>query len=983
MQRPPAACPLYWAGTLRERIGMRFFLSRNPILSRLFLLLLVPTLVGACQPAASFDPAAFAVDYEKYTLENGLDVVLHVDRSDPIVAVAVTYHVGSARERPGKTGFAHLFEHLLFLNSENLGPGGIDILIDKVGGSMNGSTNRDRTNYYQVVPRDALEKVLWAESDRMGYFINTVTGEVVEKEKQVVKNEKRQSYDNRPGGHTYFVIDRNIYPPAHPYHWQVIGSLKDLDTATLADVREFYHAWYGPNNATLVLSGDFDPAEARPWIEKYFGGIQAGSAPPRTPEVPPVDLNETKRLFHEDKLARVPTLTMSWSTVRKYHADAYPLELLAALLAESKKSPLYSVIVDQEKLAPSVDAYIEGGELAGKFSIWIQSFERVDLNRVDRGIRTALDRFDQEGFTEADLDRVKAVRETAFYDGYHSISSVLGKALVLADYNIFAGSPGYLSEDIRRLLSVTADDVVRVYERYIRDRHFVAASFVPAGEAALALADSVRAEVVEEPIITGREAELPAPPERNVSKTPSSFDRAVEPPFGPAPSLTVPEIWTTTLANGVEGYGIEHTEVPVVRFTIRLRGGLLLDHPSKVGVANLVAQMMTEGTAARTPEELEEAIDALGSSISVSAGRESLTISGSTLRRNYDPTMALVEEILLEPRWDEDEFTRIRQSTINRLRQQSADPNAIAANTFNRLIYGTDHILSNNVLGTTESVESITIEDLRDYYQRYVSPSVASIHVVGDISKDGAMASTAGLAERWEAVEVDFPRYELPDGDVGGRIFLVDVPGASQSVIRVGAMALAETDSDFFPASVMNVRLGGVFVSRLNQVLREQKGYTYGASSRFSGSDLPGPFTVGTGVRSNVTLESVELIRDILAGYSDGFTPDDLETTQSYLIRSNARAFETLRSKISMLEKISALGFPLDYVVERERVVENMTLERVRELARRYVDPARMIFLVVGDARTQLPRLSTAGLGLPVLIDRNARPTEGAGTRAQ
>ena len=965
---------------------MRFFLSRTPILSRLFLLLLVPTLVAACQPAASSDSAAFQVDYEKYTLENGLDVVLHVDRSDPIVAVAVTYHVGSARERPGKTGFAHLFEHLLFLDSENLGPGGIDILIDKVGGSMNGSTNRDRTNYYQVVPRDALEKVLWAESDRMGYFINTVTGEVVEKEKQVVKNEKRQSYDNRPGGHTYFVIDRNIYPPAHPYHWQVIGSLQDLDTATLADVREFYHAWYGPNNATLVVSGDFDPAEARPWIEKYFGEIQAGSTPPRTPEVPPVDLNETKRLFHEDKLARVPTLTMSWPTVRKYHADAYPLELLAALLAESKKSPLYAVIVDQEKLAPSVDAYIEGGELAGKFSIWIQGFEGVDLNRVDRGIRTALDRFDQKGFTEADLDRVKALRETAFYDGYNSIASVLGKAFALAEYNIFAGSPGYLTEDIRRLLSVTADDVVRVYEHYIRDRHFVATSFVPAGEAALALADSVRAEVVEEPIITGREAELAAPaerPERNVAKTPSSFDRSEEPPFGPAPTLTVPEIWTATLANGVEGYGIEHTEVPVVRFTIRLRGGLLLDDPSKVGVANLVAQMMTEGTAARPPEELEEAIDALGSSISVSAGRESLTISGSTLRRNYDPTMALVEEILLEPRWDEDEFTRVRQSTINRLRQQSADPNAIAANTFNRLIYGTENILSNNVLGTTESVESITIADLRDYYQRYVSPSVASIHVVGDISKDGAMASTAGLGERWEAVEVDFPRYELPDGDKGGRIFLVDVPGASQSVIRIGAMALAETDSDFFPASVMNVRLGGVFVSRLNQVLREQKGYTYGASSRFSGSDLPGPFTVRTGVRSNVTLESVELIRDILAGYADGFTPDDLETTQSYLIRSNARAFETLRSKISMLEKISTLGFPLDYVVERERVVENMTLERVRELARRYVDPARMIFLVVGDARTQLPRLSAAGLGLPLLIDRNARPTEGAGTRAQ
>ena len=949
---------------------MRCFLSRRPILSRLFLLLLVPTLVGACRPAASSDPDTFAVDYEKYTLENGLDVVLHIDRSDPIVAVAVTYHVGSARERPGKTGFAHLFEHLLFLDSEHLGPGGIDVLTDKVGGTMNGSTNRDRTNYYQVVPRDALEKVLWAESDRMGYFINTVTREVVEKETQVVKNEKRQSYDNRPGGHTYFVIDRNIYPPTHPYHWQVIGSLEDLDSATLADVREFYNTWYGPQSATLVVSGDFDPTAARAWIEQYFGEIHAGSAPPPTPEVPPVDLSETKRLFHEDKLARVPTLTMSWPTVRTYHADAYPLELLAALLAEGKTSPLYGVIVDEEQLAPSVDAYTEGGELAGKFNIWIEGFERVDLNRVDRAIRTALDRFEQDGFTESDLDRVKAVRETAFYGGYHGIASVLGKALALADYNIFAGSPGYLSEDIRRVLSVASDDVVRVYDRYIRGRHFVATSFVPSGDAALALANSVRAEVVEEPIITGREANLAAPPKRHVAQTPSSFDRSVEPPFGPAPSLTVPDIWTGALENGVAVYGIEHAEVPIVRFTIRLRGGLLLDDPSKVGVAHLVAQMMTEGTAGRTPEELEEAIDALGSSISVSAGRQSLTVSGSTLRRHYDQTMALVEEILLEPRWDDDAFTRIRQRTLNRLRQQSADPNAIAANTFNRLIYGTDHILSNNVLGTTESVESITIEDLRDYYRRYVSPSVASIHVVGDISKDGAIASMAGLGARWEAIEVAFTRYPLPDGDDGGgRIYFVDVPGASQSVIRVGAIALAETDPDFFPASVMNLRLGGVFVSRLNQVLREQKGYTYGASSRFSGSDLPGPFTVGTGVRSNVTLESVELIRDILAGYADGFTPEDLDMTQSYLIRSNALAFETLGSKIGVLEKISSLGLPLDYVVERERVVDNMTLTRVRELARRHVDPARMVFLVVGDAHTQLPRVSAAGLGRPILVD--------------
>ena len=936
-------------------------------------------MMGAWQPAALSAQVSFAVDYEKYTLENGLDVVLHVDRSDPMVAVAVTYHVGSARERPGKTGFAHLFEHLLFLDSEHLGPGGIDVLSNKVGGSMNGSTNRDRTNYYHVIPRDALEKVLWAESDRMGFFINTVTQEVVEKEKQVVKNEKRQSYDNRPGGHTYFVIDRNLYPPSHPYHGQVIGSLADLDTATLVDVREFYDAWYGPNNATLVVAGDFETNQARRWIEQYFGGIPSGPAPPPTPDIPPVDLPETVRRLHEDKLVRVPTLTMSWPTVRTYDQDAYPLELLAALLAEGKGSPLHAVIVEEEALAPSVDAYTEGGELAGKLNIWIEGFEGVDLDRIDRAVQTAFDRFEHSGFTEADVERVKAVRETAFYDGYRSIASVLGKAFALAEYNIFAGSPGFVIEDIRRVLSVTTADVARVYDQYIREQPFVATSFVPTGHAHLALDNSVRAEVVEEPIIQGREAELATRPERTFAKTSSGFDRSVEPPFGVAPSLSVPDIWTDTLENGVEVYGIEQPEVPVVRFTIRLRGGLLLDPLSKVGVSNLVAQMMTEGTVRRTPEELEQAINALGSSIDVSAGRESLTVSGSTLSRNYESTMTLVEEILLEPRWDDDEFVRVKQRTINRLRRQETAPAAVASDAFNHLVYGQGHILSNNVQGTTESVESITVEDLQDYSERYLSPVLASIHVVGDVTKDRVMASVKGLGERWERVEVVIPRYEMPDRDEGGRIYFVDVPQATQSVIRVGAMALAETDPDFFPAQVMNVRLGGVFVSRLNQVLREQKGFTYGASSRFSGSDLRGPFTVGTIVRANVTLESVALIRDILASYADGFTPDDLAATQSYLIRSNARALETLRSKIGMLEKISTLSLPLDYVVKRERVIEGMTMERVRELARRYVDPLRMVVLVVGDAETQLSRLADVGLGQPILIDRSARPTERSG----
>ncbi len=934
----------------------------------LWVLALTGLLGSACRPTPVPVESPFTVDYEKYALDNGLEVVLHIDRSDPIVAVAMTYHVGSARELRGKTGFAHLFEHLLFLESENLGRGGLDILINKVGGTLNGSTSRDRTNYYQVVPKDALEKILWAEADKLGYFINTVTEEVVAKEKQVVKNEKRQSYDNRPYGHTNFVIDKDIYPESHPYNWQVIGSLEDLDGATLTDVRDFYRTWYAPNNATLVVAGDFDTSQAKEWIEKYFGEIASVELPP-TPQVPAVALLEDRFLSHEDNFARVPELTVAWPTVEQYHPDSYPLTVLAALLSEGKRAPFYKFIVEERKLAPRVWIFNRGSELAGRLTLSIRGFAGTDLDRIREAVEASFERFETDGFTDADLDRVQAGRETDFYGG---LSSVLGKAFQMAQYNIFAGSPGYLEEDITRVLAVEREDVLRVYDTYIKGRHFVATSFVPKGQTELAVEGSLLAEVVEEPIITGREEEIVLPEEREIARTPSSFDRAVEPPSGDPAVLPIPDVWTGTLTNGMTVYGIQNSELPLVQFNIRLRGGLLLDDPSRIGVASLMGTMMTEGTAGRTPEELEEAIDLLGASISVSAGRESLTISGNTLRRNYGETLELVEEILLEPRWDEEEFELTRQRTINALEQQGANPNSIAANAYNKLLFGASHILSNNVQGTIASVESITIDDLRAFYERTVSPAVADMHVVGDVSREDVMESLSGIEEHWTKRDVQFQTYELPAPIERSRIFFVDVPDAKQSIIRVGTLALAQTDEDFYPATVMNFRLGGGgFSSQILQTLREEKGYTYGAGSGFSGSNIPGPFTVSTSVRSNVTLESVQLIREILENYSDGFNQSDLEVTTNYLLKSNARAFETLRAKVNMLQNISRFEFPTDYVVEREQIVREMTTDRIKELAGRYVNADRMVYLVVGDARTQLARLAQMGLGQPILINRN------------
>jgi zinc protease len=907
-----------------------------------------------------------SIPFEKYELDNGLDVILHVDRSDPIAAVAMTFHVGSAREVPGKTGFAHLFEHLFFLDSENLGPGGLDRLMTRVGSSTNGSTSRDRTNYYEVVPVDGLEKALWAEADKLGFFINTVTESVVAKEKQVVKNEKRQSNDNAPYGHTSYVIDQALYPEGHPYRWQVVGSLDDLDSAELADVADFHRKWYGPNNATLVVAGDIDVEQTRAWIAHYFDEIPSAEMP-ATPEPPPVQLTEPARLLHEDNYAQLPMLTMAWPTVPLYHPDAYALDLLAELLTNGKSTPFYEVLVKEHAVAPAVSAGNQSSELAGDFSLRVRAFADTDLDRVDTAILEAFARFEAEGVPADELERVKAGYETAFYGG---LSSVLGKAFQLAQYNIFAGDPGYVTEDLDRLLGVTAEDVMRVYRTYLEDRPFVATSFVPKGRPVLALEASRAAEVVEEPIVSGAEAELTSVT-RGEAKTPSAIDRGVEPPYGSSPSLSAPEVWRTTLSNGVQVLGVEDREVPLVQFELRLAGGHLLESPDRIGVANLLAETMTQGTATKTPEELEKAIDLLGASIDVSAGAQSFSISGRTLARNYDRTMALVEEILLEPRFDPEEFDLARQRVRNTLRQRASSPVALAGDVFGTLLYG-DHILATNPLGSLESIDAIDLEALRAYYDHALTPALAAFHVVGAVTDEEVAASLSGIASRWEGEAVELPPPPAWEPARAG-LYFVDVPNASQSVLRIGYLALAETDDAYYPASVMNFRLGGGgFASDLTQVLREQRGYTYGISSGFSGTDVPGPFQISSSVRSNVTLEALETIKSIVEAHGPEFDAEDLDATKSFLLRANARAFESPGAKLGLLADMSRYGFPADYVLQREQVVRDMTIEQVRELADRFLPADRMVWLVVGDARTQRARLAELGLGRVVMLDRDA-----------
>ncbi|MEE9465661.1 MAG: pitrilysin family protein, partial [Candidatus Neomarinimicrobiota bacterium] len=523
------------------------------------------------------------IEFEKYTLDNGLEVVLHEDRSDPIVSVAIMFHVGSNREERGRTGFAHLFEHILFQESENVGQDAFFQNIQRAGGTLNGFTWGDGTAYFEIVPRNALEMVLWMESDRMGYLLSSVTQEAFENQQNVVQNEKRFRVDNVPYGHTEYVIKKALYPEDHPYNWRVIGSFEDLKAASLEDVKNFFLQWYGPNNATLVVAGDYDVVQTKAWIQKYFGDLRSsGTVVDPVPQ--PVTFTETKRLFHEDNFAQSPELNMVFPTAEEYTPDHYALEILDALLSEGKRAPLYKVLVEEQKLAPGAGAEQIGQELTSTFRFTVRAFPEADLSLVEAAIFEALERFEEESFSDRDLDRIKTQIETGFYN---SISSIFIKSLNLAQYNEYNGTPGFINQDLQNYLDVTRTDVMRVYEQYIKDKPYVLTSFVPKDRNDLVAENSERAAVVEESITgaTAARESATAPAEFEAPVNPSSFDRSETPPFGPDPELSLPEVWHAQLGNGMPVIGIVHDELPLVQFSITFRGGQLLDSMDKVGVA--------------------------------------------------------------------------------------------------------------------------------------------------------------------------------------------------------------------------------------------------------------------------------------------------------------------------------------------------------------------------------------------------------------
>ena len=906
---------------------------------------------------------SLSIPVEKFTLANGLTVVLNVDKSDPIAALAVYYHVGSSREVPGKTGFAHLFEHMMFQRSENVPEDTYFKNIQGAGGTLNGSTNQDRTNYYEIIPKNALEMAMWMESDRMGYLTNTVTKKSLANQQNVVQNEKRESVDNAAYGFNQEIIAKNLYPKGHPYSWTVIGEMEDLTGATVKDVKAFHKKFYAPNNATLVISGDINSEEIKALVNKYFGEIPSGTSIEKRGPVP-VTLSSTVRLYHEDNFAKAPQLTMVFPSTERYSKDSYALNFLSDLLAGTKKSPLYSVLVKEKKLTSRVMARNGSQELAGSFMISITANPDVNLTDVEKAVFEGFEKFEKDGFTDEDLIRIKAGYETRFYN---SFASVQGKAFQFAEYTMNTGDPEYYKKDLAAIQSVTIADVKSAYNKYIKGKNFVETSMVPKGQLNLIVEGSKNSGIIEEDVTKAAQVKADTTKEEPIAKTPTKLDRSVKPVIGPDPEVTIPNPWKESLPNGMKVWGIVQNELPLVQYSIIIDGGHMLDKVEKAGVANMVASMMNEGTKNKTPEELEEAIGLLGASIRVNSSNEDISVEVSSMAKNFEKTIALVQEILLEPRWDSEAFDLAKSRIINNLKRNAASPDYLASNTLNKLMFG-DNILATDATGTEASVKTITIDDLKDYYNKYLSPSIARFLIVGDVDMARVKKALTDLNLKWKPKNVVIPEIKVTGPPEKSQIYFVDVPGAKQSVISIGAPSLPRTNPDFYPATVVNYKLGGSFNGIFNLILREDKGFTYGARSNFNGGKNYGSFIATSRVRTNSTLESATIFKEEMEKYRKNIPQEYIDFTKSSLLKNNALRFETLGNLLSMLNTMTSYNLPDDYIKQEEKFIKSLTIEKQLELVNKYIDPSKMYYVVVGDAKTQLDDLEKVGLGKPILV---------------
>ncbi len=880
------------------------------------------------------------IPYQKYKLDNGLTVIVHEDHSDPIVHVDVTYHVGASREEPQRSGFAHFFEHMMFEGSQHVGDKEHFRTVTESGGTLNGSTTEDRTNYFETVPSNMLERMLWLESDRMGFLLQAVTKEKFEVQRATVKNERGQNVENRPYGRYGEVNNAALYPPSHPYSWPVIGYPVDLDAASVDDLKRFFLRWYGPNNATLTVGGDVKSEEVAAMAVKYFGEIPAGPAvSPVTFPAPVIDAD--RYVSYVDQNIRFPALLFTWPTVPLSHPDHVALDALNEIIGVGRKSFLYKKFVLTRKAIES-SGFSPNGELSGTFTLFVLPYPGISLTQFETELRAVITGFGPDSISDEDVQIFKAGQEAHLL---RNLTSVSGKVSQLAYNQTFLGNPNQIQKDLQDIRKLTKADIVRVFNTYIKNKPMIIQSIVP-GNAPTSQAKPDNYTIPAR--LTRQQTAETAPVLRDVK---SAIDRSKKPVPAASPLVTMPVYWEDKLPNGAKVIGTRDAEVPLVTLRLVFAGGRLAEKPVQFGLAQLATQMMDEGTDKHSAEEFEKELQKLGSTISIGTGADATTITAQMLADKVEPTLALLEERLLHSAFTQADLDRLRKQTIESIQAGQKEPSSIAANVWPRLLYGKGHALGAPALGEIPKLKKFKLDDIKAFVPANLTASNLEVIVVGAVEKDAILARL-GFLQQLPASGAAIRKQPATPKYTGNTLYLIDKPGAAQSEIRIGYLTDLTYDPTglYYERYLMNYVLGGAFNSRINLNLREDKGYTYGASSSFTGTKLPGPFTASASVRTDVTADSVVQFVNEITGYRDkGITAEELAFTRNSVGQSEALRYETPAQKAGLLQQIATYDLKNDFVKKQQVMITALTQQRVNELARTHLPFGNMQLLVVGD----------------------------------
>jgi zinc protease len=881
------------------------------------------------------------IPFEKYVHEtNGLTLIIHEDHSDPITHVQVGYHVGSARESVRNSGFAHFFEHMMFQGSKHVDDEEHFKIISEAGGTNNAFTSFDKTVYHQTAPSNLTETMLWLEADRMGTHLEGFTQKKFENQRDAVKNEKRQRYDNQPYGMVNEELFKALFKE-HPYEWTPIGFVDDLDIASFDDLRNFFLRWYGPNNATVVVAGDVNPNEVKQWVDKYFGGIakcpDVNDMRPQTPRLPlDVYVSVPDNIF-------LPLVLMAYPTVSAYHADEPALDILSEVIGGNNSSELYQRFVKNEK-AVQAGSFHQCLELSGFFGIQVVAkFNGMTEKEIEDEIRKILEEFEESGISDDQLQRAKTNYTANLADVLESVNS---KAMQLGEWSMMIDDSYNLESEKKRYLDVTKEDVMRVYNKYIKNRKAVILNVFrqPPKDEKEAKSKSVNPY-----------ANVPKkidPQYQGLSYTPpkDDFDRSKRPVVPAAKPVKIPDAYQKSFSNGLEMIGTYSAETPKVYLYFNVAGGHLMEANKKVkvGTAYITAQLMGEGTKSLTSEELSEALDKLGSTIAVSPGQYGITVYVESQRDKLDETLKLLEDVMLNPRFDEADFERIQKQNLEGINNQKTNPSVLASKMFNKLMYD-GSILAEYYTGDAKSVSKMKVDDCIDFYNSYFAPELTTLSISGMIKEKEILPKLAFL-EKWAKKGVTMP--EIPEANMPEKtkIVLVDKPYSAQSSLRVGHPSVKyDYNGDHYKLNIVNYPLGGAFNSRINLNLREDKGYTYGARSYFSANQFTGAYIFSSEVKREATDSSLmELMKELKNYVENGITPEELKFTKSSILLRDALEYETPVQKLVFLNSIIRNDLPLNYPEEQAKILNQLQADDINGLAKKYINPSKMYIVVVG-----------------------------------